>query len=52
MDRYAHLYPETRQAVAAILDGLIADAQNAENRTESNVSGPDADQTRFEQHSA
>lgn len=40
MDRYAHLYPEARRTVAAVLDGLIADVSDVENRTE-------ADQTRF-----
>ncbi len=47
MDRYAHLYPEARQTVAAVLDDLIAGVSGIENRTESNRSGPDADQTRF-----
>jgi integrase len=47
MDRYAHLYPETRQNVAAVLDNLIADIPTGANRTESNKSGPNADQTRF-----
>jgi integrase len=42
LDRYSHLYPEARRHVATVLDNLIADV---ENRTESNESGPDADQT-------
>jgi hypothetical protein len=41
MDRYAHLYPEARQAVAAVLDDLIAGASGIENRTE-----PDQMQTK------
>jgi integrase len=43
MDRYAHLYPETRQSVAAALDQLIGDVPGVHNRTESNESGPNAD---------
>jgi integrase len=35
MDRYAHLYPEARQSVATVLNGLIADASVVQNRTEA-----------------
>lgn len=47
IDRYAHLYPETRRKVAAALDDLIADVLDADNRTESNRTGPEPDQPRF-----
>ncbi|MGI9585167.1 MAG: tyrosine-type recombinase/integrase [Acidimicrobiia bacterium] len=47
MDRYGHLFPEARQAVATALDDVIADAKTARDRTESNESGPEADQRWF-----
>jgi len=44
MDRYAHLYPETRKHIATVLDDLIGDAMVAENRTEGDQISA---QTRF-----